>query len=413
MEQVNNHELIVIKRLNMPSELPKVTHMFLKCLDYKFAKAFMERGGMRFALSSEWEPDGTSRGDNLEGVYASQKGFDPTLDLLLKLLRKDSFSFEDGEWLFYKSKEILEFRSYCLYGINSNELSQQKFRSQDHRYHYGGKVAKDYFHNLYPNIKEDEYDALDSDKRPAVIFIRPYAFVKFVTTKLQERGVLAKEIHISPISYSDYYMEPLRIVKAPDELFSKHISFSEQKEVRIVIDTRRTEVNNLFDENGVIELGPVDKSIASISQYYFKDMSVEIRGNQLLYELPREEVYELADVGEAYISLLYQTLCDELPKSPMSIDLIESEIEKCMSVIQGVDPNASYDKTNNILYYKGSKIDIGKEAIIKMLDHYNNYILEGDMIGAGETIDKFKHFFPKIDMGDYFSSYFKQKGEKQ
>ena len=387
--------------------MPDKTYMFLKCLEYKYAKAFIERGAMHFAMASDWKPDGTKRGDNLEGIYASQNGFDPKLDKLLKSLRKDSSSFNDGEWFFYKSEEIIAFRTYCMYGINSNDLPLQSSRSQDHKFHYGGKVAKDYFEGLYPLIKEGEYDRLDPDERPAVLFIRPDVFVRFVTTKLQERGVLAKEIFIGPISYSDYYSEPLRIVKAPDELFSKHIAFSEQKEVRIVIDTRRKEVKDLFDAKGVIELGPVDESIASISNFYFKDMSVEIRDNHLLYELPKPEEYELVDVGEAYISLLHQALCDELPGSPMSIVKIESEIEKCMSVIRGVDPNASYNRKTNILFYKGEMVDLGGSAGYKMLEHYNNYIIEGDIDGAGETIAKFKHFSPKYDMGDYFNAYYK------
>lgn len=104
---------------------------------------------MLFRMPSEWEPDGTSRGDILEGVYASQRRFDPTLDVLLKSLRKDSFAVKDGEWLFYKSKEIISFRTYCMYGINSNDLPIQEFRSQDHKYHQGGKVAEAYFRRLY------------------------------------------------------------------------------------------------------------------------------------------------------------------------------------------------------------------------------------------------------------------------
>lgn len=391
----------------MSNELPEKTYMFFKCLEYKYAKAFMERGAMRFAMPSEWKPDGTSRGDILEGVYASQLGFDSTLDLLIRSLRKDPFSIREGEWLFFKSKEIVSFRTYCMYGINNNDLPIQAFRSQDHRRHNGGRVARDYFHKLYPEIKEDEYDALDPDERPAVIFIRPDLFLRFVKEKLQERGVHADEILISPISYSDYYSEPIRIVNAPDELFSKHISFSEQKEVRIVIDTRREIVKKMFDAHGVIELGPVDESIARISDFYFKDMSVEVRGDQMLYELAKPIEYELVDVGEAHISLLYQALSDELPESPMSIEKIETEIEKCMSVIRGVDANASYSRHNNILYYKGEKIDIGEKAGYKLLEHYNNYILEGDMNGAGETIAKFKHFFPKYEMGDYFNAYYK------
>lgn len=42
-----------------------------------------------------------------------------------------------------------------------------------------------------------------------------------------------------------------------------------------------------------------------------------------------------------------------------------------------------------------------------MLEHYNNYILSGDIKSAGETVEKFKHFFPMYDMGNYFSAYYK------
>lgn len=100
----------------MPSELPEKTHLFIKCLEHRYAKAFIERGAMHFAMPSEWMPDGTSRGDSLEGVYASQIGFDPTLDKLLRFLRREPFTVKKGEMLFYKSKEVASFRAYCLYG---------------------------------------------------------------------------------------------------------------------------------------------------------------------------------------------------------------------------------------------------------------------------------------------------------
>ena len=102
----------------------------------------------------------------------------------------------------------------------------------------------------------------------------------------------------------------------------------------------------MFSNDGIIELGPVDDSIAFISDYYFKDMQVEVRGNRLLYELPEPLKYELVDVGEAYISLLYQTLSDETHQSPLSIEEIESELDKCISVIQGEDSTAKYDRIN-------------------------------------------------------------------
>ena len=41
----------------------------------------------------------------------------------------------------------------------------------------------------------------------------------------------------------------------------------------------------------------------------------------------------------------------------------------------------------------------------KMLEHYNTYVIDGDFDGAGDVVKKFKHFFPKYDMGEYFGAY--------
>ena len=52
---------------------------------YKYAKSFVEQGEIYFAMPESWcQPDGTSRGDCYEGVYASQLGFNSELDRLFK-----------------------------------------------------------------------------------------------------------------------------------------------------------------------------------------------------------------------------------------------------------------------------------------------------------------------------------------
>ena len=309
-----------------PRELPERTYMFLRCLEQEYAKAFIEKGSMKFSHPSDWsKPDSTSRGDVLEGTYASQRGFDPSMDKFLKTLRKNPFTLKKGGFTFYKSREVLSsYRVHCLYGLNSNNVHMQDKRSQDHQYHLGGMVSKEYFRKLFPLVKESEIDSLDPKMRPAVLFIRPDNFVNYVTTKLMEKGVGEEEIIITPVSYIDYYSKPVIIGKDPEELFSKHASFSEQSEIRIIVNTTRKEVRDLFDDNGIIELGQVDESIATLSEFYFKDMVFEIRGNQLLYELAKPiHIDYLSD--DFLISVLFQLLADELPEAPMSIESIEEE----------------------------------------------------------------------------------------
>ena len=391
-----------------PRELPERTYMFLRCLEQEYAKAFIEKGSMKFSNPSDWsKPDSTSRGDVLEGTYASQRCFDPSMDKFLKTLRKNPFTLKKRGFTFYKSKDVLSsYRVHCLYGLNSNNVHMQEKRSQDHQYHLGGMVSKEYFRKLFPLVKESEIDSLDPKMRPAVLFIRPDNFVNYVTTKLMEKGVGEEEIIITPVSYIDYYSKPVIIGKDPEELFSKHVSFSEQSEIRIIVNTTRKEVSDLFDDNGIIELGQVDESIATLSEFYFKDMVFEIRGNQLLYELAKPiHINYLSD--DFLIGVLFQLLADKLPEAPMSIESIEEEIKKCLHLLKERDPQAYYNRWTNHLSFKGKVYNLGAKAGFKMLEHYNNYILSGDIKSAGETVEKFKHFFPMYDMGNYFSAYYK------
>lgn len=395
-------------------KIPERTYWLLRCIELEYAKAFIERGSMKFTNPIDWcKPDGTKRGDILEGIYASQRGDNRELDVFLKSLRNDVFTIDNEGFKFYKSREILSYRAHCLYGLNSSNVHMRDVRSQDHRFHQVGRITKEYFRNLY-KVNKEEIGRLEENKRPAVLLIRPDVFVAFVKNKLVERGIKEEEIIIKPVSYIDYYKKPFIIANDSEELFYKHIDYHEQSEIRIVVDTRRKEVRDLFDEHGVIELGKVDESIATISDFYFDDIQVEIRDNKLLYSLAKPLVYDIDNVDDySLITVIQQGLSDELPNAPMTIEQIDKWINGILHVLKKRDPDMKYDSFTNILFYKGKSYDLGVKAGHKLLEHYNIYILDGDIESAGETIDKFKHFFPKYDMGDYFSAYYKAKAEKR
>ena len=89
-------------------ELPERTHLFLRCLELKYAKAFIERGSMKFSNPSDWcKPDKTSRGDILEGAYASQRGFNAEMDRFLRGLRNNPVIVKKKGFTFYQSPIIL------------------------------------------------------------------------------------------------------------------------------------------------------------------------------------------------------------------------------------------------------------------------------------------------------------------
>lgn len=412
IKRVSNKSMILTDVEVKPIDTPAQTYLFIKCLGLGYAKDFIEKGSIKFATLSSWcRLDGTSRGDIMEGVYASQRGFEPRLDELLRMLRKDTFSINNDGFTFYKSKEVLSFRAFCLYGLNDNNMPIQTVRSQDHQFHRLGIVTKGFFQKLFPDVTEDDIESLEEKERPAVLFIRPDSFISFITEKLLEKGVKEEEIFIRPISYIDYYKKPFIIGAKPEELFIKRSEYSEQSEIRIVIDSLRKEVQELFDNDGVIELGPIPESVASISEYYFKDMHVEIRGNKLFYEFAQPQSYLIDDIDDvSLIVILQQALSDELPGAPMSIEKIEDEINRILQILRQCDTSVKYDRLTNIIQYKGKSYNLGLRAGYKMLEHYNNYILDNDINGAGDTIAKFKHFFPLMDMGNYFRAYYKALG---
>lgn len=391
-----------------PRVLPERTLLMLKCLEYKFAKAFIDTGSMKFATPSSWIPDCTKRGDILEGVYASQRGLDKEQDRFLKSLRKAPYTIRQNGFTFYKSRPIVEYRAYCLYGLNSDNMHMQTFRSQDHQFHKVGCVKKEFFHELYPCITKDTIDALGDD-RPAVLIIRPDKFCERVANNLIEMGLRKDEILISPVFYTNNFRKPFIIFNEPEELFSKDISYAAQSEIRIAVDTRRNEIRELFEKtNGIIEVGPIDESIATLSEFYFDDMIVEERDNKLLFNLARPQHYDYID-DVSLIVILQQALSDEMPEAPMNIEAIEKMMNVILNTLRQRDPDVFYDKRSNIFRFKGIECDLGTNAAYKMLEHYNAYILDGDYEGAGAVVEKFKHFFPKYDMGDYFNAYYNRK----
>lgn len=388
---------------------PKATHILLVCLKYKFAKDFFAKGAVRFAEASEWdyeEKDGCSRGDRLEGVFTVDR-HDGRIDRdALRSLRNDITSYDDEGATYYKSAEVTGFRAYCMYGLNDTNMRLNERRSQDHKFHKSGKVSKEYFRRLFPQWQKDEYEKSDDEERPVVLFINnPHRFIELMTNRLLELGVRKSEIVCKPVLYIDFKKESFVIPPVGEELFYKHIDFEEQSEIRIAIDTRRPEVKTLFDRsNGVIELGPIDKSIASLSELWFEDMQVEICDKELLYSLAKPVVSEVT--SEAIVCGISYVLEDEHPKSPMTIEQMEAQISEYAGWLR--DRGDTYDPQTHCVTIKGISYDLASTTVCKMVSHYQHYMVEGDLKSAKETIDKIHHFYPMYNLEHYFENYYQR-----
>ena len=296
-------------------------------------------------------------------------------------------------------------RTYCLYGLNDSDLIRRDRRSQDHKFHGAGVVPKTYFKNLYPHVTEENYHSISVDDRPVLLIIQPDAFYGKLMDYFDLYGMKYQtDFLFMPVNYYDSESLGIFCVEdAPLELFFKSSDYSEQNEVRLVITSDKPEIINIFEENyGVIHLGEMT-DVASISDYYFDDMQVEERGTQLYYSLSEPIVRDATESD--MIGWLMQILADEMPHSPMSVNEMKEELLKCEVALR--DFNVIYDsKSNVIITSNGKKYNLDNVAV-KILNHYNDYMIEGDLISAKACIDKIHKFFPNLSMGDYFSGYYR------
>lgn len=375
--------------------LPSRTHLFLVCLQERYAKAFLERGVIRFAEPKEWRDKGDTdgkRGDSFEGVYASMKGHNTECYNFLRSLRNNSHSFKKGDRIYFFSDDILQMRAYCMYGLHDKDVHMNEKRSPDHKFHKGGRIPLSYFNGLFDGWTKESYKSCTDGTRPVVLMITPDKFHALVVTRLRELGVRDDEIMNRPINYIDYKGDTFICVSDKDELFQKHIDFKEQSEVRIVVDTTRDEVKQVFAKDGLIELGPIDPKVAFKLNFYFDDLYIELNDNLMMYSLPEAIVIPM-EGPEPSLIVLQQILSDERPESPMTMEKMEVEIDKIAERLEK-DYSIQYDRATQAVFYQGKWQDIAKPAVEKMVAHYNNYLQEGSLKEAQETLDKIVHFFP-------------------
>ena len=373
---------------------PSKMLLFIVTLKKMYLDDFLSKGRVRFAKPLQWcKPDGTSRGDIFEGVYASMQSYDEECHRFLKSARTNVDTFCDDGITYFRSKDMVgEIRAYCMYGILDTSLKLRTERSQDHKFHHGGIVPLNYFCELFPDWDRERYNECDDNEKPVVLIIQPDKFYFLLKNRLLEYGFLEEEITLMPISYHDYKGHSFFIPNPGEELFHKHVAYSKQSEVRLLIDCRRPQVKAIMDNNdGIIELGPIGKDIVKVSDFYFDDIQLEIRGHQIIYSLATP-VSEKVGIRDAF-GIFCQILSDEMPESPMSIDVYRAKIEKWVNYMCK-SYRLSYNK-ETLTFTRGKWTASVKETAMQMLkSHYRTYIADGDWKGAKNTELKYKYLFP-------------------
>ncbi len=355
------------------------TIMLLRCTEKKYAKSFVEKGTIRFGTPNEWRKiKKEGQGDRLEGCYSSVTNIDGAEPFLLSLRDNSFYEYieELNKYCFFDN-EILKQRSFCLYGLNKSLFSQVHTDNFLNKIKIG-IIPHSYFQD-FTNVTQEEYESLDDDDKPVVLFINnPKEFFKRVRDSLHSIGIYDKEIIIRPVNYVDRSENWVLGEPSPKELFFKELKFKQQGEIRIVINTKRQDIIEMFNnQNGLIDIGNLS-DICFISDYYFKDLNVSLGDKELFYELDKP-ITSKVTFDEA-LAILVQYLCDEAPESPLSIDALNDKLKE-FSLLFDKSFNCDYNPNHLYLYnrdnnqtYEFSKIV--ESRLIKHSQHYyekNNY----------------------------------------
>lgn len=349
------------------------TIMLLRCTIRKYADAFVEKGLIRFGTPKEWRKiDKDGQGDQLEGCYSAVENIDGAEAFFLSL-RANSFCeyIEEVNKFCFFDDEILNLRSFCLYGLSKSLFSEEY---TDHFLNNlkKGVIPKSYFQD-FTEVTKEEHDSLDDEEKPVVIFIyKPKEFFERIRKSLRSQGVYNHEIIINPVHYVDRSKNWMLAEQAPKELFFKQLRFEHQSEVRVVINTQRKEILDEFDKNnGLINIGDLS-DICSVSDYYFKEMNISLGERSLLFDLPKPIVSKVT-FDEA-ISILLQYLCDEVPESPLSIDAINDKLKE-FSKLFDESFNCDYTPKQLFLYNRNNNqtYDFSKNVESRLIKHSKYY----------------------------------------
>lgn len=102
-----------------------------------------------------------------------------------------------------------------------------------------GKIKKSYFKDFAKTLDKEAYKNCKDNEKPAVIMIRnPKEFRKRLEEYLIKNGLNSNEIIYTPVTYLDKNKEFFIGSQPPYELFSKDVKFSNQSEVRVVLNTK-------------------------------------------------------------------------------------------------------------------------------------------------------------------------------
>ena len=299
------------------------TNMLFKCTIRKYAEDMLD-GNLFFNMPEKWIEieeisQNKGQGDSLEGTFLTTDENDNSTFISNLKLSDDIEHFKKNNKLFFRRKSVKKLFCYCLYGLNDNsfvEKSEDRFGNVN----FCSRIDKNYFSG-FSDVKEEEYFKIQEGERPAVVFIsNPHEFFERIRNALVELGVKREDVIVSPVEYVDRNNNSIALLPYPHELLLKDISFKNQSEIRIIINSEdKSIIQKIKENNQIINIGNIN-DIASIYDFYFNDLILMKDGNSVLFTLPFPENIPIEKLTlRKLLSIFVQTSNDQLPYE-MSIE---------------------------------------------------------------------------------------------
>lgn len=371
--------------------------LLFRCTTLEYAQKFIDTGNIRFGTPDEWikaaQNTNFGRGDFLEGSCCAIskcgiKEVNPSPEFVVK---------EDKGFIFYQKKDVLNLRTFCLFGLSEFNFTKQA-RATDKKMVPSAEIDNSYFHSFFPNIEIKEYEQLEPQKKPAVIIInKPDVFIKRLRDKLISIGFNPEEIIIRLVQYINKYIPHNIKAPHPYELFFKDLSYKDQSEFRIVINCKKSEaVDNLIKQNGIINIGNLS-DIAQVYDYYFDDLKMIFHDNILEFSLPKGHSYTLTNPFEM-MCLIRQALSDEMPcedsweNNKRFIDDRLKELQEKHSIY--------FDWATLKFHKKGGEIIFdASDSIDNICRHVDTFIAQGEFQKAVNSCKLAIHLMPSSNKG--------------
>ena len=179
----------------------------------------------------------------------------------------------------------------------------------------------------------------------------PHKLFERVRDDLKKIGLSEDEIIISPVEYIDKKVVSISAIPYPKELLLKDNYYSQQSEIRIIINSSNDKfMKYMKDNNNTIDIGNIE-DITEIYDYYFQDLLIEKTGkNSIIFTLPKPMLESFEEMNlERLLNIIVQVSSNTIPQKMGNDEKEEllTHIKKCIK-----------DKYNIDVEYNNGKIEI-------------------------------------------------------